>query len=135
MKKILFLLILSSVINSCSTDTGQSELSEVVLPIQTVVMATKYKRDSTSVININYLRPTNCYGFNAFYYKKDGFTRTVAIDAILVNNGNCGTGINIASTRDLEFTPKTAGTYSFKFWLGTNASGVDEFITEEAIVP
>lgn len=135
MKKILSLIILSFAIHSCSTDTGEPELSEVVLPIQTVEMATKYKLDSTSVININYLRPTNCYGFNAFYYKKDGFTRTVAIDAILINNGNCGTDTNIASTRDLEFTPRESGTYSFKFWLGTNASGVDEFITEEAIVP
>lgn len=135
MKKIILLLIFAFAINSCSTETYQPDTSLLVLPIDSVIMPASFATDSTSVIKIKYRRPSNCYGFNGFYYAKHDFTRTVAIEAVLFNQGGCELETDNLKEVELRFTPVSSGTYNFKFWLGNDVNNVEQYLIVDAIVP
>ncbi len=133
MKKLICLLTFVLVLTSCSVSEDQTYSYEIT-PISTVTMATKYAADSTSVINVKYLRPSSCHLFNDFYYKKDVFNRTVAIETLRVNQDNCqADGVTVVE-KQLKFTPVATGTYHFKFFTGTNTAGVDQYLEYDALV-
>lgn len=134
MKKIFFALFIMLVtISSCTIydDTNEFEL----LAIESVVMPESYKVDSTSQIAVRYRRPTTCHIFNGFYYDVNDFKRTVAIESLKLNQDNCTDATDVLAEVPLDFMPQKAGTYTFKFFTGTNAtSGEDEFISYDVEV-
>lgn len=130
MKKLVLLFMLVLAISACSlNDEPKSE--SVLLPVESVVMPTAYKVDSLSVITIKYRRPTDCHIFNGFYYDINGNTRTVAINAVKLNQNNCQEASATLFEVPLNFEPRVAGPYVFKFWTGTDANNVDQFLTYE----
>jgi hypothetical protein len=136
MKKIILILFIAFAINSCTTDSNNDPVATyLVLPVDSVVMPTTLAVDETSTIVVKYKKPSNCYGFNGFYYEKSGLTRTVAIEAVLFDQGNCQVEANNLHEANLNFTPSYSGTYTFKFWIGPDANGVDQYYTVDAIVP
>jgi hypothetical protein len=133
MKKIVSVLILTLFFISCSPDSGDSYSLEI-LPVAKVEMQTAFRKDSVTEIPVKYLRPSNCYFYEDFYYVRNEFTRVVAIYNSKLNKDNCQTLVNDTVMVPLKFKPATLGTYTFKFWKGVNASGQDEFFEYEAIV-
>lgn len=138
MKKLLLLIAFGFLINSCSKD-NHDDYSEPyqgeVLPVVSYVMPTTYAVNTVSTMTLRYKIPTTCYAYNGFYYAKDGLTRTVGINAINYDNRNCqpdGTNVYEAS---LNFKPVLSGTYTFKFYKGKDAAGVDIFDIETVVVP
>ena len=133
MKKIIIALALSFGILSCSVEEGDS-YSLVVLPVAKVEMETAFAKDSTTTIDVKYLRPSKCYFFEDFYYQKQDLNRVVAIYNAKLNRDDCQVVQNDSVTVPLKFRPTELGTYTFKFWKGTNAQGVDEFYEYQAVV-
>jgi hypothetical protein len=138
MKKLILFFGLALLLNSCSRNDKQDEgvpYQSEVLPVDSYVMPAIYAVNTVSTITLRYKIPTTCYAYNGFYYEKNGLTRTVGIETINYNDRNCqpdGTNVYAAS---LNFKPIISGTYTFKFYTGKNANGVDQFATETVIVP
>jgi hypothetical protein len=132
MKKIIFISVISFLLFSCVPE-GESYSLEI-LPVARVEMQTAFAKDSVTEIPVKYVRPSNCYFYEDFYYIKDNFTRTVAIYNSRLNKDNCQTFENDTIMVPLKFKPTTLGTYTFKFWKGVNTAGEDEFFQYEAIV-
>jgi hypothetical protein len=134
MKKIVLLLSILLIFNSCTLD-DEPNAALVVLPIKSVVMPTAFNIDVNSQIIIKYIRPTTCHLFNGFYYRYEGDTRVVAVNAAVLNSSNCEAAAEEGTYEVvLDFRPKELKTYLFKFWTGTNAEGVDEYLEYEAVV-
>ncbi|RTY95960.1 hypothetical protein [Flavobacterium sp. GT3R68] len=133
MKKLVFLMIFALALGSCSVgDDTNSEF--VVLPAEGAVMPNKFKVDSVSVITVKYRRPTNCHIFNGFYYDVNGTTRTVAINAVKLHQNNCQDDSETLFEVPLNFRPTTDGSYVFKFWIGDDANGMEQYLSYDVEV-
>lgn len=133
MKRIIFVFLVAITIVSCdlSNDGGtQFELG----PVETVTMPATFRVDSVSQIMIGCVRPTDCHIFNGFYYDISGFTRTVAIEFAKVD-GECNVEDYYVYDVPLNFKPREAGTYHFKFWSGIDQEGNYQYIEVDAVVP
>lgn len=134
MKKLGLLLLIFTGIVIASCDPGSEEHAEYVLaPIEDVTMATSYKVDSISEIMVRYKRPDDCHIFQGYYYSSDGMTRTCAIEYVKMDRSNCQED-EIVYQIPLRFKPQVAGTYTFRFWDGTNQDGTDHYFVAEAVV-
>lgn len=139
MKKIITIFSIASILFSCSPKDDNPEYTRSLLKVSSVTFpvatATNFKfaKDSVTVIPMTYIRPNNCTEFNGLYYSKNAFTRTVAIEVVKEERGDCPL-TNITETTNLRFSPAVLGTYHFKFWKNTTAAGVDEFFEFDAIV-
>jgi len=132
MKKIVSALILCLLFAACAPEGDEYSLE--VLPIAKVEMQTVFAKDSITEIPVKYLRPSNCYFYEDFYYERNEFTRVVAIYNSKLNKDNCQALVNDTIEVPLRFKPTQLGTYTFKFWKGTNVDGVDEFYEYTAVV-
>jgi hypothetical protein len=132
MKKIISAVVLCLMFISC-TPEGDSYALEI-LPVAKVEMQTAFRKDSVTEIPVKYLRPSNCYFYEDFYYVRNDFTRVVAIYNSKLIKDNCQALVNDTITVPLKFKPTTLGTYTFRFWKGVNAAGEDEFFQYDAIV-
>ena len=134
MKYIYLLFAVGLLTVSCEDKyDGPTETLET-LPVSQVVMPVKYAKDSITEIPVQYIRPTVCHSFYNFYYEKSGLTRTVAILAVKENSGTSCPPSQLEYTATLKFKPTALGTYHFKFWTGTNAQGMDQFLEYDAVV-
>ncbi|WP_395045491.1 hypothetical protein [Flavobacterium sp.] len=130
MKKIILLIAVFFALNSCTT-SSETDRNFVVLPIESVEMPTNYTIGNISKIKINYKRPTECHIFNGFYIADDeidSLKKTIAVQSVKLNNSNCQADDSLFEVF-LDFKPTVAGTYTFKFWLGLNGNGSDEYET------
>lgn len=134
MKKWIFLLSLFFALNSCSTE-GDSSGTVFVLPITEVIMPTEYALGEVSKIKIKYKRPTDCHIFNGFYTNYESsnlYDKIVAIQTVKLNNSTCNPDDedNLFEV-DLDFKPTNTGVYTFRFWLGQNVNGENQYETHE----
>lgn len=134
MKKIILILFLVSLFVSCSKNQDERlQYQFETIVVKSVVFPTKFAKDSITEIPMKYILPTNCYGFNGFYYLKEANNRTVAIETIKYLQNNCTA--NTTERQDiLKFKPILTGTYHFKFWKNTTPAGLDEFFEYDAVV-
>lgn len=134
MKKLVLLLSLLFVFNSCNLD-DEPNVEYVLLPVESVEMPVDFNVNVINQIKIRYRRPTTCHLYDGIYYKYDGNTRIVAINAVKLKSNTCENAIEEGPYEvTLDFKPTESQTYLFKFWTGTNAAGEDEFLEYEAIV-
>ena len=127
MKKIAALIGIFLLVISCSTESNEQTIHYEVLPVDSVIMPTEFYVDVENEITVKFLRPTVCHGFDGFYYEKDGFTRTVAIQSFVLDQSNCAESTTEAAAQLLKFKPTEVGTYLFKFWKGRDSAGADIF--------
>lgn len=128
MKKILSLLSLFIVLISCSTDTDETNVRYELIPIQNVTISDHLLVGEANQITVQYNRPSDCHGFNGFYYEKNGFTRTIAVQNYVYEREGCSPLTNELREEVLEFKPTEVGTYTFKFWQGKDSNGNDIFL-------
>lgn len=133
MKRIIFLILVAFAVNSCSMN-DEPDREFVLLPIEEVIMPDSYTAGNISAMLIKYRRPSQCHIFDGFYYDINETTRTVSIRAVKLNQNNCPDDVANLYEVPLEFKPMVAGNYTFKFWLGTNADGIDEYSVYEIVV-
>ena len=133
MKKIALLILIVITISSCSVGDS-SDRDFVLIPVETITMPDSYTVGNISKIMIKYRRPTQCHIFNGFYYDINENVRTVAIQAVKLNQSNCPDDSENIYEVPLDFKPTTAGDYTFKFWTGVDGNGVDQYVEYDVVV-
>lgn len=133
MKKIIFLIVLGLTIQSCDVNQEETYTYEVN-PVFAVDMPTAYKKDSITNIPVSFKRPSTCHIIGDFYYEIEGQDRIVAIQTIKVYKDNCQVDTETTYDKFLKFKPAETGTYHFKFWIGVDAQGVDQYIEHDVVV-
>lgn len=107
---------------------------------ETIESVAKVKIDSVKIVNdtmdvfgVQSIRTysqynANCEGFYGYdYVHTADFERTVT-SYKFKTNANCGTG-TFSGGNQINFAPKSVGTYTFKFWNGDN-----NYITKTIVV-
>ncbi len=133
MKKFIFLLLITVTFVSCALNDEPSR-DFVVLPVESVIMPDSYTAGTVSEIIIKYRRPTQCHIFDGFYFDVNGSERTIAIQAVKLNQNNCTDDTESLYEIPFDFRPTVSGEYTMKFWLGTDESGIDQYLVHEIIV-
>jgi len=132
MKKIIVLLTLFIVLNSCSKE-DDTQYSFKLMTIESVDIPTEFTLGETYPITIHYTAPTSCYLFNYFYYEKDLNIRTIAIENAIANRNNCQ-DLNVENSLKsytFNFYVTSNGSYIFKFYQGKNSEGNSIFLEYE----
>lgn len=128
MKKLIALFSVFFIVVSCSfEDKNDTSVHFELLPIESVEMPADFYAGTENEIIIKFLRPTSCHGFDGFYYEKDEFTRTVAVQSFVLEQSGCTALTNQILEQTLKFKPSDPGTYLFKFWKGKDSNGDDIF--------
>lgn len=135
MKRILFLVSLVFLLNSCSVDDDSIAYYYEILPVDSYEMPETFVFGETYPIKVYYKRPTTCHGFDGFYFKPELNTRTIGIQSIVVGQSDC---VSIdestpAQYATLNFSVAYHETYLFRFYKGQDENGEDIF--EEVEVP
>lgn len=134
MKKILLTTILALVFVFTSCDIYEDEPIYIqVSAITEVTNPNQYAKDSITEIPVKFKLPSQCHVFRKFYYEALDFNRLVAIESLKSGDNICAQDEEL-KTAVLRFKPTSLGTYHFKFWLGEDAQGVDQFIEFDAVV-
>ena len=133
MKKIALLILIAITISSCSV-SDSSDRDFVLMPVESVTLPDTYTVGNISHILVKYRRPTQCHIFNGFYYDINENVRTVAIQAVKLNQSNCPDDSENIYEVPLDFKPTTDGDYTFKFWTGVDGNGVDQYLVYDVVV-
>ncbi|MCL9809584.1 hypothetical protein [Flavobacterium luminosum] len=134
MKKFVFLCLIFLSVSSCGLwDDDSVPYHGEILPVESAVLPTEFKKDSVYELPIRYVRPTTCYLFDGFYYQKDLNVRVVAIYTTVFEQKGCVPPTTNPVTEILKFKPTTESSYIFKFWKGKDTQGQNIF--EEVEVP
>lgn len=137
MKKILLLLLIPFLYISCSKESETEDVTLELLPVSEVEMPNNFRANSENIIKVKFVRPTDCYAFNKFYYEATSTESTIAVESTVFhyNNGGCPPlQSNNVATQNLKFRPETVGEYTLKFWQGKDDNGDDLFLTYDIIV-
>ncbi len=131
MKRLLFLIPLFFILNSCDLGDDEQKFHLELLKIEEVVIPDTFTIGETYPIIVKYLRPTTCHGSNGIYYQKDLNIRTIAVQNIVVENDNCLPLTNELKEETFNFYVTNNGSYIFKFWQGKDNNGVDLYLEYE----
>ncbi|SEP89881.1 calpain family cysteine peptidase [Flavobacterium urocaniciphilum] len=133
MKKLIALFSMIFIITSCSLESNNQNIYYELLPVDSYVMPAEFHVNTENLIVVKFKRPTTCHAFDHFYYELDDFTRTVAIQSIVIEgNSGCTALTNEIAEQTLRFKPTETGTYTFKFWKGKDSNGQNLF--EEVVI-
>lgn len=137
MKKIFLLLLIPFLYLSCSKDSETDDVTLELLPVSTVELPSAFGVNKENIIKVKFVRPTDCYAFNQFYYEIEGHISTIAVESSVFhyNNGGCpALQSNNVATQNLKFRPQEIGEYTLKFWNGKDTNGNDLFLTYNVLV-
>jgi hypothetical protein len=135
MKKILSLLALFFLFNSCSLGDETNYLYEII-PIQSVDIPAEFILGQTYPITVHYNKPTTCHYFSTLYYDKDLNVRTIAVENAVKQTNNCQ-DLSVeagASEYTFNFYVTSNGSYIFKFYQGKDENGVNIYLEYEVPV-
>ncbi len=134
MNRIVFTALVLLGISVSSCDVGEEEPYYIqISAVSEVTNPAKYAKDSITNIPIMYSLPSKCNMYNGLYYDANDLQRVVAIESIRKGNKPCDPDDQVYS-ETLRFKPAQLGTYHFKFYLGKNDQGVEQFYEFDAIV-
>jgi len=138
MKKILTLLAALFIMVSCSLDNDVKEFQLEFLPILSVEVPEHVSPGQSSNFTVFYKRPTDCYFANGFDYQADGAIRTVALQSIVIEDSDC-LSLENTEAEQISFQFDCPPVYSydaylFKFYQGTDTSGIEQFLEIEVPV-
>jgi hypothetical protein len=126
MKRFIGLFMLSLILTSCELDNDVPNFNFEIIAIDSVDMPESFVYGETYDISITYTSPGSCYDFYDFFYDINENERTVAIINVVYGDEPC-TLEEESITVDMNFLVNSLETYIFKFYLGTNDEGVDEY--------
>ena len=104
-----------------------------VLPVESVDIPQEFTMGDVYPITVHYYRPSTCYSFRDFYYRKENNIRTVA-PVNYVFEKNCEPLDSVLTENTFKFLVTSNGSYVFKFWQGKDSNGDDMYLTIEVPV-
>ena len=128
MKKIALILVLMTTLVGCSLDNGNNDnYTFSVLPVESYMLPETFKLGEKYTIKLKYQKPTSCHIYQGIYYAKDLNTRTIGVQAAVLDKEICGTEVPPVSEASFDFQVTATGSYIFKFYKGKDADGKDLF--------
>ena len=137
MKKVLILLLIPFLYLSCSKEPETEDVTLELLPVSEVELPINFNVNKDNIIKVKFIRPTECYAFNQFYYVANGSISTVAVESKVSRNNNGGCPplqSNNVLTQNFKFRPEQTGQYTLKFWNGKDTNGSDLFLTYNILI-
>ena len=137
MKKIALLLVLMTTLVGCSLDNGNNDTYTFsVLPVESYTLPETFKLGEKYTIKLKYQKPTSCHIYQGIYYAKNLNTRTIGVQAAVLDKQVCGTEVPPVSEASFDFQVTATGSYIFKFYKGKGADDKDIFENVEIqVVP
>ncbi|KOS07136.1 hypothetical protein AM493_14625 [Flavobacterium akiainvivens] len=89
MKKIIVMAAAFVALVSCSADNDVHEFQLDFVPVVAVEAPEFVTPGLTSEFKLYYKRPNDCYYINGFDYEAAGNVRTVAVQAIVLQDSDC----------------------------------------------
>jgi len=135
MKRVVLNLVLVFLFVSCSLgddDNNANNLKLETLTIKEAIVPAEFTFGATHDIKVIYDLPSGCHSFYDLFYRYEGTSRTVAINALVNENLPCTEAL-VEAEYTFEVNVVQREDYVFKFWKGTDEGG--ENIFEEIIVP
>ncbi len=134
MKKILLFVLLVVAFSSCDLGGDDNPKFHLeLLPVESAVLPSEFKKDSVYEIPVNFVRPTNCYIYDGIYYEIDGNKRSIAVQTSVIEQNDCGADPVNPTTKILKFKPTIEDSYVFRLWKGKGTNGLDIF--EDVEIP
>lgn len=135
MRKIFLLMLIPLLSLSCSKEEGTEDVTLELLPVSQVELPNSFSTDKENIIKVKYIRPTECYTFNKFYFESTGTSSTIAIETKVARGNSClPIQANGSVTQNFKFNPEIPGEYTLKFWQGKDENNTDLFLTYDIIV-
>lgn len=142
MKQIVskFFLILATlfIAVACSLDSDENnDFNLTFIPVESVTMPTYVTPGESYPVTMYYKRPNDCYYVSQEpYYEINGNIRTVAVQAVLLEDGNCR-DMQLAApdvkTFDFQCPITAESSFTFRFYNGEDNYGNRQFL--EVVVP
>lgn len=135
MRKWFLMSVSLILIWSCSmSDDVALQYRYEFLPVENAEFPDYFIFGQTYNLNFYFKRPTTCYSFSGFYFETDENTRTIAVQALVVNRSDCQP---ISDTGPLSVAPMSFrvlqhGEYIFKLYKGKDDDG--NIIYENVII-
>lgn len=135
MKSKVLILVILFVAFACTPD--EPRFIHELLPIENYEVPTTFVSGETYDIHVEYRRPTDCHGFDGFYYDSFFSTRTIAIIAIVDQTRPCidldeDTPLSNASFQ-FKVLQHPGSSYLFRFFKGKDPNGENVF--DEVLIP
>ncbi|MFN3755863.1 MAG: hypothetical protein ACK4RM_02795 [Flavobacterium sp.] len=135
MNKNIFLFLMLFTFFGCSLD--DPKFYHELLPVENFMVPDSFVAGEIYDILVEYRRPTDCHGFDGFFYDTYFSTRTIAIQAIVDQQRPCveldeNTPLSEASFQ-FKALQHPGSSYIFRFYKGKNQDG--ENIFEEVLIP
>lgn len=130
MKKIIIILVAFCAIVSCSTDDAPNFYFDLVAVDSVLDVPESFTVNQSDTLQVAYLRPSNCHGFNGFNVVKNENEREITVITRVVDNDNgCSDLENDLRIAPLVFNPSEEGEVILNFFNGNDADGNPIFLT------
>ncbi len=134
MKKLGFLLVLALFLCTCGVadDDGNVDISDTLLPIESISMPSEFVYGQTYLVEYSYYRPSTCHSFVEIYQGINLNVRTLAVRSRVVTGaGECADFQDELENRSFNFTVDNTEMHIFKIYQGTDNNGVDQYMQIE----
>jgi len=132
MKKCLLLFAVLLTLASCSIEDNERPDFNMVFIAADSITAPEYVVPGRSYpIKLYYTRPSNCYYVNGIYTEGSGYTLTLAIQSIVIEDANCTneTVEQEEATYTFDCPMNQATSYDLQIYNGDDALGNRKFLT------
>ena len=130
MKKIVTILGILAALVSCSTDDAPNFFFDFVAIESVAEIPEVFIVNQSDTIQVSYIRPTNCHGFDGFNIVKNDTEREITIiTKVVEQDSGCPDLENDIRTAPLVFNPREAGEVTLHFFNGNDADGNPIFLT------
>lgn len=135
MRKIVALLALVLTFSSCALDDDQPNYHFELLETVNANFPEEMTPGNQYQVEVTYYRPSSCYMFDGIDYNYTGdFERTLGVVGAVRDDVTCEEIEVTNPTATFTFQPLNIGTYTFKFYSGTNEDGSYSYLTYEVEV-
>jgi len=124
--KTYIYIIISLLVSSCQLDLANDNSLEKI-PIFDIQIPNSLSVDTEQTISFKYKLVNGCYSLyevESIFLSENTLVTTVFAK---VDDSDICTQEHSEQTHTFKFTPTQAQTYYFKFWIGQNAQGDDQY--------
>jgi len=135
-KSFLFILVVMSLITSCSIDDGEPRVIYGYVGVTSVDLPDSFELNETYDIDVTYGIENECLVFSGFeMIRGEGNTRTVRTVVADYGSSDCDdiAAAPISATETLQFQVIFTEDYTFRFSTGVDEDGNETFL--EYVVP
>lgn len=133
MKKCLLLFAVLFTLASCSLegDEERADFNMVFIAADSIAAPEYVVPGNTYPIKLYYKRPNNCYYVNGVYTEANGYTLTLAVQSILIENADCNSVATAqeVATYNFECPLTQSSSYDLRVYNGDTERGERKFLT------